>query len=125
MNRGAPYAWGESGALNLFPWLSQLLCSQRMSAAIKDCDNGKEMRERKVCGEGFCDPLGMDSEGKGRLQQIFCYRAGNETGVGVWTEEVETERKICGQPSCSAQLACPETCWSWGLGQSNEERKQG
>lgn len=31
-------------------------------------------------GEDLCDPLGMGLERKGRLQQVFCYKAEDETG---------------------------------------------
>lgn len=32
----------------------------------------------KVGGD-LCSPFGMGSVGKGRLKQVFCYRAGDET----------------------------------------------
>lgn len=46
---------------------------------------------------------GWAQRGKGD----FSYRAGNETGARVWIERVETERKICGQPSCFYTAGLP------------------
>lgn len=43
-----------------------------------------------VGGEDLCDPLGMESEKKGRPQQMFCYRAGDEA-VGLGLEGAEGE----------------------------------
>lgn len=52
----------------------------------KPTDGGK-----KVCGEDVCDPLEMGATGKGKLQEVVCYRAGmkmvNEQGWGEFGGE--------------------------------------
>lgn len=41
----------------------------------------KSMGERRLERENWWDPLEVGvGWGKGRLQQVFCYRAGDETG---------------------------------------------
>lgn len=45
-----------------------------------------------VGGEDLCDPLGMDSERKGRPQHMFFYRTGDEAG-GLGLEGAEGEMR--------------------------------
>lgn len=49
-------------------------------------------------GEDLCDPLAVVSVQKGRLQQVFCYRVGDEI-QGVVSGESEGEVIICSQPT--------------------------
>lgn len=47
------------------------------------------MGRKKFRGEDLCDPLVVGAEWKGRLQQIVCFRAGNEIiGFGEEREVV-------------------------------------
>lgn len=39
------------------------------------------MGRRKSEGEGLCGLLEMETEGKGRLQQVVCHRVGDERGM--------------------------------------------
>lgn len=52
------------------------------SAGFGDWDKAlssvKELKERKICGAGAM------GRGDGRLQQVFCGRTGDETGILVW-----------------------------------------
>lgn len=52
---------------------------------------GTEAKEwvagRKFGGEGLCDPLERGAVGEGRLQQVLCCRARDETGgLDKWKE---------------------------------------
>lgn len=47
----------------------------RVGDSDKPTDGGKE-----VCGKDVCDPLGMGAAGKGKQQEVVCYRARDETG---------------------------------------------
>lgn len=49
-------------------------------------------------GEGICDPLAVSPVQKGRLQQVFCYRVGDEI-QGLVSIETEGEVNICSQPT--------------------------
>lgn len=73
------------------------MCSQAMPTVVGGWDI--EMSgERKVEGEGLCDPLGMGAERKGRLQQVSSYGSGDETGIS--SGGAGGEVRICRQPTC-------------------------
>lgn len=55
---------------------------------------GKSWVERNR-GEDLCNPLAVSSVQKRRLQQVFCYRVGDEIQSG----EAEGEVNICSQPT--------------------------
>lgn len=56
-----------------------------LGAGVLRCVGG-----RKVGGD-LCDPLRMGSERKGRTQQVFCYKGGDESG-----EMRSGEQERCG-----------------------------
>lgn len=78
------YSFGdETLELDWFFWPTWLVCSEGLPAGIGCWNNGRSL-EWKVGGD-LCSPFGMGSVGKGRLKQVFCYRAGDEnrnTGTG-------------------------------------------
>ena len=61
----------------LFSCPAELVCPRGVPAAVEGCGTGMSLgKEGWSSGEGLCDP--------GRPQQIFCYRARDETG-GIGT----------------------------------------
>lgn len=65
---------------------------------------------RKDWGEDLCGFFRMRSERKGRLQQVLCYRAGDETRV-VGSGGAEAEVWVCLQPPCCPGLLARVGGW--------------
>lgn len=62
------------------------------------------------------DLLEMDAEREARLKQIFCSKAGNETG-GLDLEEKRVRFSNVHSAHLLLRQKLPESCcWSWGLG---------
>lgn len=92
----------------MFPWPAQVMCSQCMPAAIGGW--GHVMDWGRRTGE---DLFGVESEKKGRVQQVFCSRAGDEPGVGFSVLAIRHTVwwcLLCAKPlSSSAYGLHPET----------------
>lgn len=43
--------------------------------------------KRKCGGEGLSDQLDIQSEQKGRLHQVVCFRTGDEAGDWTWKRQ--------------------------------------
>ena len=53
------------------------MCSEGLPAGIGCWNNGRSLEW--MFGGDLCGPFVMGSVGKGRLKQVFCYRARGET----------------------------------------------
>lgn len=86
-SEGPPYAWNESGTLDLSPWLAQLLCSQRMSAVIGVCDNGMSLGKGKFLEKAFVIHWGWAQRGKGDFIRSSATGLGMKLGPEVKLKE--------------------------------------
>lgn len=79
-----------------------------MSAGVGGCDTGVSWRNEAL--RGCCDLLGIGSERKGRPQQVFCCRGGDETW---WEGEESREKRRCGS-AVSLLIALTGAALEWG-----------
>lgn len=87
------------------------------------------MGRGRLGGEGLCKLKEIGTEWKGRLLQIFCYRAGDETGRLDLEERRERWRSVVNLLPLPVSVAWGfpgNACWSWSkLGLNNEQRAGG